>query len=112
MDLGDVCLNRNASAGIPFEILHGWRDSHADSGVPTALPRLPQGGFPICQDRSLCGAKQVSVLETAGSRCPDNSYDNKIGDYEIKMAYYNKKYLSHIGTRRQKAWNDTEKRTY
>jgi len=77
LDLGDVCLNRNASAGIPFEILHGWRDSHADSGVPTALPRLPQGGFPICQDRSLCGAKQVSVLETAGSRCPDNSYDNK-----------------------------------
>lgn len=43
---------------------------------PTALPKLPYGGFPICQDRGLHGAKQSYIAIRRRRKRPANSYDD------------------------------------
>lgn len=99
MDLGDVCLNRNAMQEILLKFFM--------AGGILMQTQVSQRHYPGCHRAAFRYARTAAYAERSrflfwkpqAEDCPDNSYDNK-------------KYLSHIGTRRQKAWNDTEKRTY
>lgn len=55
---------------------------------PTALPKLPYGGFPICQDRGLHGAKQSYIAIRRRRKRPANSYDDLLRKCTLTISYF------------------------
>lgn len=54
----------------------------------TALPKLPNGGFPICQDRGLHGAKRSYTSIGRRRRRPANSYDDFLKKCTLTISYF------------------------